>query len=227
MTPNSFTFARRFRDFHIIPLLFKRHRMRILLLYFFCIMAFAGYGQQKDIPVSISIFNEATAIPFTRLVTTPIHPGIQVGTEWDYHVKAHSRLFQTANLQYYYHRYLCQGVGISSELGLEHRFSGGFSIAGLFGLGYMHTFTTAEEFVFENGTYTQKGDAGTGRLTTSLAIDLSYSLYKMDAQGTRVFLRYQPWLEYPFSPGFIPVMTHINLHAGVKLFLHATTSPNE
>jgi hypothetical protein len=200
--------------------------MRIFLLVF-CLMAYAGYGQKRDIPVSISIFNEATAIPFTRLVTTPVHPGIQLGTAWDYNTKAHSRLFQTANLQYYYHRYLCQGVGISSELGFEHRFSCGFSVAGLFGLGYMHTFTTAEEFVFDDGTYTQKPDAGTGRLTTSLAIDLGYCLKKTDTRSPKVFLRYQPWLEYPFSPGFIPVMTHINLHAGVKFFIHASTSSNE
>lgn len=201
--------------------------MRILLLFAFCLITYFGHGQKRDIPINISIFNEATAIPFTRLLTTPVHPGIQLGTEWNYKVKDHSRLLQTANLQYYYHRYLCQGVGISSELGFEHRFSSGFSMAGLFGLGYMHTFTTGEEFVFEDGTYREKTDQGAGRLTTSLAIDLGYYIKKMDTLSPKVFLRYQPWVEYPFSPGFIPVMTHINLHAGVKIFLPASASTNE
>ncbi len=34
-------------------------------------------------PVSISLLNESTAIPYTRFITTPIHPGIQFGTEAD------------------------------------------------------------------------------------------------------------------------------------------------
>ena len=54
------------------------------------------WSQTKPIPINVSLFNESTAIPFTRFITTPVHPGIQVGTEFDYNRKSHTRLFQTS-----------------------------------------------------------------------------------------------------------------------------------
>jgi hypothetical protein len=62
-------------------------------------------GQSKQIPVTISLFNESTAIPFTRFLTTPIHLGIQIGTEFDYSQKEHSRFFQTVDVSYFFHNY--------------------------------------------------------------------------------------------------------------------------
>ena len=63
-------------------------------------------GQEKSIPINISVFNEATAIPFTRFVTIPMHPGLQLGTECNYKAKEHTRFFQTINLNYFYHNQL-------------------------------------------------------------------------------------------------------------------------
>lgn len=91
------------------------------------------FGQTKSLPIIISAFNEATAVPFTRFFTTPIHSGIQVGTEFNYKEKEHGRLFQTANLSYYYHTYLSQGIGITTELGYEYRLSFGLAFE-----GFMH-----------------------------------------------------------------------------------------
>jgi len=125
------------------------------------------WSQSKAIPVTISLFNE-TAIPFTRFFTTPVHPGIQIGTEFDYNVKAHSRLFQTANVSYFYHDYLTQGIGIHTELGYECSSSMGLALTGLFGLGYMHTFATTEEYTLTNGQYEKKKDKGNARLFPSL-----------------------------------------------------------
>ena len=54
-------------------------------------VAVSLHAQQKNIPIQISLYNESTAIPFTRLVTTPIHPGIQIGTEFTYKEREHFR----------------------------------------------------------------------------------------------------------------------------------------
>ena len=177
------------------------------------------WSQTKTLPINVSLFNESTAIPFTRFITTPVHPGIQVGTEFDYTSKAHTRLFQTLNASYFYHNYLAQGVGFYSELGFEYRMTSGLSFTGLFGLGYMHTFATTEEFTFSDGQYSKKADKGNARLFPSLSLDIGYYLRASEANSPRIFIRYQAWAEYPYSPDFIPVLTHINLHAGVKFFL--------
>jgi hypothetical protein len=185
------------------------------------------FGQDKEIPINVSLFNESTAIPFTRFFTSPVHPGIQVGTEFDYRKKEHSRLFQTANLGYFYHNYLAQGIGLNSELGYEYRLRSGFAFEGLFGIGYMHTFATTEEFTFTNGKYEKKSDKGNARLYPSLSFDAGYYLKKTETNSLKVFIRYQAWAEYPYSPDFIPVMTHINLHVGAKFFITCKTKSHE
>ena len=185
------------------------------------------FGQNKSLPINVSIFNEATAIPFTKFITTPIHPGLQIGTEFNYKSKKHSRLFQTANISYFYHNYLAQGIGLNSELGYEYRLKSGLALSGLLGIGYMHTFATAEEFTFANGQYVKKADRGNARLYPSFSVDIGYYLKKTEKNSPKIFIRYQSWAEYPYSPDFIPVMTHINLHVGAKFFINTKTKKND
>lgn len=178
-----------------------------------------GQNKDKAVPINISLFNEATAIPFTRFITLPIHPGIQIGTEFNYTEDEHFRLFQTANISYFYHNHLNNGIGINSELGYELRTNFGLSFSGLLGIGYMHTFAVAEEFTFSDGQYKMKADEGNPRLYPSISLGINYYLRKAETNSPQIFIRYQSWAEYPYSPGFIPVMTHINFHVGAKMFI--------
>ena len=184
-------------------------------------------GQGKSIPVNISLFNESTAIPFTRFFTTPVHPGFQVGVEKDYKITTHSRLFQTFNLSYFYHRHVVHGIGLNTELGYEFRMKQGLAFEGEFGLGYMHTFGAGEEFSFSNGNYVSKADLGNSRLFPSLSLGIGYYLQPDQRRCPEIFIRYQSWAEFPYSPGFIPVMTHINLHAGIRFFIVKKTKYND
>lgn len=198
----------------------------LLLILMFAISKYV-VAQEKPIPIHVSLFNESTAIPFTRFFTTPIHPGIQVGTEYTYVQKEHARYFQTVNLNYFYHRYLAQGVGLYTEFGYEYRMKNGVALSALLGIGYLHTFTTAEEFTFSNGKYEKKTDRGNARLYPSLSFDLGYYLQKNEINSPKLFIRYQSWLEYPYSPDFIPVMTHINLHLGILFFIRTKNHNHE
>ena len=187
---------------------------------FFSFLPLLIFGQgNKLIPLSLSFFNEATAIPFTQAFSTPIHPGLQIGTEFSLKSRSSSRLFQTANLSYFYHHRLNHGISVYSELAYEQRLKFGPAFSALFGLGYLHTFATAEEFSFQDGQYLNKNDRGNARLLASLAFDVGCYVKKDKANSPKIFLRYQSWLEYPYSPGFIPLMTHTNLHLGTKFFL--------
>jgi hypothetical protein len=197
-----------------------------LITFLFFISPFLLQGQGRDIPINISLFNESTAIPFTRFFTFPVHPGIQAGTEFDYKVKTHARLFQTANIGYFYHNYLAQGIGLNSEFGYEYRFKQGLAFSALLGIGYMHTFATTEEFTFSDGQYTKKTDKGNARLYPSLSLEAGYYLNKTKL-SPEVFIRYQAWAEYPYSPDFIPVMTHISLHLGAKFFIKKKNEEND
>lgn len=191
-------------------------RFSIALL--FC---FAGYvsGQGRAIPVRVAVGNEATAIPYTRFLSLPIHPSFQAGTEFQYKQSSHHYLYQTANIGYIFHNHLYQGVYINSEIGYDYKFSFGLNAKALFGLGYLHTFSTQQEYQFENGEFVQGPDRGNARLMPSLSIGAGYRFNKNAENSPEIFLLYQSWVEYPYSPGFIPVMTHIGLHLGLKFFI--------
>lgn len=193
--------------------------MKRLLILFLLISPVLLSGQELSVPVNLSVFNESTAVPFTRFFTIPIHPGLQIGTEFNYKVKKHSRIFQTANISYFFHNHLAQGIGFNTEIGYEYSLNSGFAFTGLIGLGYMHTFSTAEEYTFSKGEYVKKSDKGNSRLCPSISLDVGYYLNKSEKNSPKLFLRYQSWLEYPYSPDFIPVMSHINLHLGVRFFI--------
>lgn len=186
-----------------------------------CFLPWIGAAQvpSRGLPLQVSVFNEATALPFTRFLTLPLHPGVQVGTDWDYKAGNRSRLYQAVQLSYYYHGQLNQGVGLHTELGYEYRHRSGLAGGALLGLGYLHTFATTREYAFQDGQYVERRDFGNARLYPSLSLELGHYLRRADARSPKVFLRYQAWAEYPYSPGFIPVMTHINLHLGVRCFL--------
>jgi hypothetical protein len=201
--------------------------MNRILIFVILITPTVLFGQGKAIPINISLFNESTAIPYTRFVTIPIRPGLQLGSEFNYKIKEHSRIFQTANISYFYHNYLAQGIGFNTELGYEYQLKFGLAFGGLIGVGYMHTFSTAEEFTFINGQYVKKVDTGNARLYPSLSIVIGYYFKKTEKNSPKIFIRYQSSAEYPYSPDFIPVMTHINLHVGALFFINKKTKKNE
>lgn len=198
-----------------------------LFLLLWLSLSFGANAQKKPRPITVSIFNEATAIPFTSFITTPFHPGIQLGTSFNYLNTQHSGFFQTVNVCYFYHNYLAQGVGLFTEAGYEYRIKAGLAFSALLGAGYMHTFTTSEEFTFENGKYVKRADYGNARLYPSFSLDAGYYLKKGSKTSSKIFIRYQSWVEYPYSPDFIPIMPHINLHVGATFFVNTNNRKND
>lgn len=173
---------------------------------------------QTSLPVRLSIFNENTSMPFSKGLTTPIHPGIEVGTEFQWKETQRFRLYPTATIGYLFHKHLYQAIFINGALGLDVKFGFGLNIKALLGVGYMHTFTTQQEYHFDNGSYKRKSDRGNARVTPSLSLGLGYRLKPSEVQSPEVFALYQTWIEYPYSPGFISLMAHTNVHLGYKFY---------
>jgi len=192
---------------------------KFLILLVFISQAFLASAQYRKLPVIISFGNEATAIPYTTIFTSPVHPVFQFGTEFQYKTGPHFSFYQTANLGYIYHNYLYQGFYVNSQVGYDYKFNFGLNLKALFGLGYLHTFSTREEYQFSNGTYANGTDWGNARLMPMLSLGLGYRFNTENPQSTEAFLLYNSWVEYPYSPDFIPVMTHIGLEFGVKFYL--------
>jgi hypothetical protein len=192
-------------------------RIKILLTLLVPIVTIA---QNKSIPINISFLNEATAVPFTTFWTTPIHPGLQAGTEFYYKQNQHTNLYQTVSIGYIFHQNLYKGIFIKTELGYDYKLNFGLNIKTAIGIGYLHTFSTNKEYQFKNGIYESAKDKGNSRLMSSIGAGLGYRLQKDNLNSPEIFMMYNGWAEYPYSPGFIPIMTHINTQIGAKFFLN-------
>jgi hypothetical protein len=180
-------------------------------------MALIGRAQGQP-GVTVSIFNEATALPFSKLISTPVHPGIQAGTEFTWKESDHFRLYPTVQIGYMFHRHLFQGLYLNAELGLDYKTSFGLNIKSRLGIGYLHTFTTQQEYQLKNTSYTSNRDLGNPRIMPSLSLGLGYPLFPKESRSPEIFAMYQTWIEYPYSPGFIPLMSHTNLHLGATFY---------
>jgi hypothetical protein len=183
-----------------------------------CILSLSAFSQ-KEFPLTIAIGNEATAVPYTRFFTTPVHPTFQIGTEFLYKQGPHFRFYQTANVGYIFHNYLYQGYYLNSAVAYDYIFSFGLVLKARFGLGFLHTFATQEEYQFKDGEYVSGPDWGNVRLMPGLSLGLGYRFNKTKPDSPEIFVLYKSWVEYPYSPGFIPVMTHINLDLGVRFYI--------
>ncbi len=147
-----------------------------------------------------------------------MHPGVQVGTEFNWKESKHFRLYPSISVGYMFHRKLFQGLYANLELGFDYKASFGLNLKSKIGLGYLHTFSTQQEFQFDNGEYRSSGDTGNSRIMPSFTTGLGYRLNPTKNNASEIFVLYQSWLEYPYSPGFIPLMAHTNLHLGLKFY---------
>lgn len=190
-----------------------------LLLTIPALVSLSFASGQFRLPVKAAFSNEATAIPYTRLFSTPVHPCFQVGTEYRYKSGVHHDFYQTANLGYIYHNHLYQGIYLNTGIGYDYIFNFGLKLKGIFELGYLHTFTTQDEYQFKKGEYKNGTDWGNARLMPVISAGAGYLLQHDSPESPEIYLLYKSWIEYPYSPGFIPMMSHINLEIGCKFYL--------
>jgi len=193
-------------------------KIKISIIILIGILPLFTFGQ-SNFPIKIAIGNEATAVPYTRLFTTPIHPTIQLGTEYSYRDNLRSEIYQTFNLGYIYHKNLYQGAYLNTGIGYDYKTSFGLKLKSNLEVGYLQTFATQDEYQFENGEYINGKDKGNARVMPTFSVGLGFEFKKDGKVTSELFVLYKSWIEYPYSPDFIPLMSHTNLEIGYKFYL--------
>ena len=85
------------------------------------------------------------------------------------------------------------------------------------GLGYLHSFhPTKEVFAFnENGTFKEVRDFGKPAFTVSVGIGAGYDFKYILKWPISVFIRYQPFIQTPFSKES-SIYPHLKQHMGIR-----------
>lgn len=184
------------------------------------VVPFAGRSQSGPSvapaqPLIVSVFNLGTQLPGS-VFTTPVHPGLSVGTEFRYNQHPLNQWFQTAKLGVSYHQYVQTAVQLYSELGYRRAIWRGMAAETRLGAGYLHAFSNTEVFSLKDRSYDKKANLGRPQFMGSMALGLSYQLQK-GQHPPRFFVDYQFFLQMPFVKSYVPLLPNTALHIGAAV----------
>lgn len=191
-----------------------------MLRYFtpLCFIYLSASAQQRNIPLSVSVFNNGTSLPGSGAMgvfSKTIHPGFDIGTYHTYRSAAKYDLIQTFKAGYYYHRFNQHAIRLYSEFGYRYKTRTGLYAEGLTGAGYLHSFADVEQFKLEDGRYVKKANWGRPQIIGSASLDLGYDFQVKQQLPLKLFLQYQFWIQTPFVNKYVPLLPNTALHLGV------------
>ena len=193
----------------------------ITLLFAFLFFSSNCLAQgRSQFPVVISVFNTASELPgsgYLGVFTSPIHPGISIGTEYSYKSNTHHQFFQTVNLSYFFHQYAQHGIQLYSEFGYRYWLKNGLHFGPKLGIGYLHSIPEAQVFKLNaNGEYDRKTNFGRAQFMADFVVQIGYEFRKENPID--VFLNYQFLMQMPFVNEYVPILPNSALHVGVAFY---------
>jgi hypothetical protein len=198
----------------------------LLIPFFLCLLfAAEGVAQHQSFPdeVSVSVFNNAIALPFTGkagVLHSPVHPGFTAAIGNQLNRSLRHQLFLNLKLAYLYQKRAQHGLQLYPVLGYRFTMDNGIGIESGLGLGYMHAFTDLQQYKLnENGVYKKVPNIGRPSFLASLNIGLSYDLQRKKDIPIRLFSLYQLWFQTPFVKSYVPVLPNAALHVGSAFYL--------
>ncbi len=156
----------------------------------------------KKMPVEAAFINQAVGSPFDGTILDIVHPGFSLGTEIVWKDGRRGQLVQGIQAGYYFNKYDSKAVFLQTSFGF--RYTLGF---GLFGeiapvLGYLRYFHPSDIWRLNaEGEYEKAKDSGKSALLISGELGLGFDFSRKLGWPVSVFLRYQPYLIAPDTPG--------------------------
>lgn len=188
----------------------------------FLVMCFYGSDAtcQKHKPqhLTVAFTTSHTAFPFgsfSKLFTEEFHPGMEIGTGFNWRTKQKHDWFQSFQFGYSYHRFVQHSLALYSEGGYRYKFLKTFAAEARIGLGYLHAIPVGKIYKLSGeGEYEKKANWGRPQLMAGFSSGISK---KITGSGLAVFLQYQQRVQLPFIKSYVPLLPSNMLFAGVKV----------
>ncbi len=185
-----------------------RHKAALLL---FLLAPSLGYCQST---LRVAALNEATSIPSLRMLETPIHPGVSIGTDFRVKTSRHWQSTLGADLSFFHHRLSENALMLDATYSLGYRFPFGLQPKFLAALGYKHTLAAGEVYELKNGSYEEANYLGKSQFNAKVGFGLEYALNEKYSLTTD----YKTMVVLPYSQK-IPFALHTLLSVGMKVNL--------
>lgn len=178
----------------------------------------AGKNKKKLEGLQVSFNNSHTAMPYGRfasLLYKEFHPGIEVGTGFNWKEKKKHDWFQTLKVGYSYHQFVQHSIMLYTEFGYRYKFPAGISAHTKLGAGYLHAIEDSEVFLLgENGEYKRSEKFGRSHPMASLSIGAAKNI---GSNGWQLFMDYQQRFQVSFIDAYVPALPVNSLHIGTTI----------
>ena len=198
-----------------------------LILPIACLCFILNTYAQKRKPdhISFALTTSHTAFPFgsfSKLFTEKFHPGLEIGTGFNWSTKKKHDWFQTFKFGYSYHRFVQHSLALYSEAGYRYKFLKKFAAEAKLGAGYMHAIPVGKIFKLkEDGTYKKKTNLGRPQAMAAFSVGIHKII---SPSGLAIFLQYQQRLQLPFIKSYVPLLPSNMLMAGVHFPFRSNTN---
>jgi hypothetical protein len=181
-----------------------------LLLHFPHVQA-----QLKPKTLRVAFLNEAIKLPDSRLLSGPLHPTLNVGTDLRVRSKKHWQSALGADFYYNYHRLTEHALMLDASYRLGYRFGFGLQLNLHTALGYKHAILAGDKFALKEGEYQKTTHWGKAMLNAKIGLGLEYPV----SQRYSLLADYKAMGAYPTGGFFVPFSAHTLVGAGLKINL--------
>jgi hypothetical protein len=193
-----------------------------ILSFLLLTIAFSLQAQtRKGKALSLALTNSQSAFPFNKfgaLFTKELHPGFEVGYEFNWRTAKKHDWFQSFRAGYFYHQFIQHGIPLYTQLGYRFKWKEHWRAHSALGLGYLHSIPDAGVLKLnDEGEYEKAKGIGRPQALINLSFGMQYNLKMNGSRPLAIFLQYQQQLQTPFIKSYVPLLPYNNVGLGVKM----------
>jgi hypothetical protein len=199
----------------------------LLLLLLLSAGSATSLAAESRFPIVVSGGAHSLTVPWhPGPVARRLNPALIAGTERPLKAYRHWRIYQTANLGFFYHYWWMTGVFLETELGVGRDITRGFHADLRLGAGYLHYFWRRKTLELKDGKYVEATNWGRPSARLPLTLVLGYRGVSPRPLRLAPFVAAQWAVQTPFVDES-PAMTHFLLLVGVRINWAGATSTVE
>lgn len=175
----------------------------------------ASFAQVKPKTLRVSCLNETIGLPSRKLTQLPIHPAINVGTDFRVKTGKHWQRSLGTDFYYYYQQAFEHSLMLDATYRLGYKFPFGLQLNLTTAAGYKHAILTGIKYTVIDGEYQPTSHFGKAQFNTKLGLGLEYPFSEKYTLTTD----YKTMAVAPFGDRILPISINTFLGAGLKINL--------
>lgn len=172
-------------------------------------------AQIKPKTLRVGLLNQSFSLPSWELTKLPIHPTVNVGSEFRIKQGKHWRRTFGADFYYYYQKSTEHALMLDATYRLGYQFKFGLIANFTTALGYKHAILTSTKYKLNDGVFEEKTHFGKPQGNVKLGLGLEYPLSEKYSLTTD----YKVMAVAPFGDRILPFSVNTFLGVGLKINL--------